>query len=44
MLMYFLGTIENESDKDYILWLYNEFEKLTIGKTNDSCIYSSNRR
>lgn len=28
MLMYFLGTIENESDKDYILWLYNEFEKL----------------
>ena len=28
MLTYFLESIENESDKDYILWLYNEFEKL----------------
>ena len=28
MLIFFLETIENESDKDYILWLYNEFEKL----------------
>lgn len=28
MINFILGTIEDESDKDYIIWLYNEFEKL----------------
>ena len=28
MLVYFLETLEDESDKDYIIWLYNEFERL----------------
>lgn len=28
MINYILGTIEDESDKDYFIWLYNEFEKL----------------
>lgn len=28
MINFILGTIEDESDKNYILWLYNEFEKL----------------
>ena len=28
MLIYFLEAIEDESDKEYFIWLYNEFEKL----------------
>lgn len=28
MLIYFLESIEDESDKEYFIWLYNEFERL----------------
>lgn len=28
MIIFALETIEDESDKNYIIWLYNEFEKL----------------